>query len=586
MSLLASVLLLAATAYANPPGYYGSAVAMDGLANLTIGANGDGQVAVRFMAQHTGNIDVIVQQYQNVTPGYMGGTGGQIKWELRTDDGTANHFPSSTVLWSTIDTSPTKTKSGTVIQWFDLSPSVPVTAGTLYHIVYTNVDPSPNTNYVSFDGIYTQKNSSPVQPAYADSNLVTLWGGPNWTENLHITPEFNVHYSDGYVQGTGYVDSTSISGSASEVFTVSGGNQVVTGVSAAGGTGLYFSLTSGGATIISGTGSSGSYPNWTTYTFPSPITLVNGQTYTLTVSGAYRAVQKGKPYGMYTSFTDGYYAGNSAYDLEFYFTTVASGTAALPPPTNLNVAGSGATQATLAWAKPATATPAGYKLYWGTVSGNYTSNVKAGNVLRYTVQGLSAGTTYYFAATDYDATGNESARSNEVSWTCAATCAYALSPASQTVAAAGGSGAVSVTAQGSNCSWGVSGAPSWITIASGGTGTSSGTVNYTVAANTASSSRSAGLTVAGHTFTVTQGGAAVSSYTIAASAGSGGSISPSGSVQVKPGASQSFSIAAAQGHSIGSVVVDGQAVGALSSYTFSKVNSNHTISVSFKSRWW
>lgn len=338
--LLASMVVLVMTAaigHANPPGYYGSAVAMDALGNLTIGP--DGQVAIRFMCTHSGAIDRIVQQYQNVTPGYMGGTGGQIKWELRTDDGTANHFPSSTVLWTVTDTSPTNTKSGTVIQWFDVNPAVQVTAGTLYHIVYTNVDASPDTNYVSFDGINTQKNSSPVQPCYEDANLMAFSQGPNWTPNLHTTPEFNVHYSDGYAQGTGYVDSMTSGNPASETFTVSGGNQIATSVSAAG-TGLSFVLTSGGQTIASGAGSAGAYPNWTTYTFPSPITLVDGQTYTLTVSGSvYKAVQKGTPYGMYTSFPDGYYTANKAYDLQFYFTTLN----AAPPaaPTGLHITGTG-----------------------------------------------------------------------------------------------------------------------------------------------------------------------------------------------------------------------------------------------------
>jgi hypothetical protein len=77
-------------------------------------------------------------------------------------------------------------------------------------------------------------------------------------------------------------------------------------------------------------------------------------------------------------------------------------------------------------------------------------------------------------------------------------------------------------------------------------------------------------------------GGTTTSYTITASAGTGGSISPSGSVSVTSGGSQSFSIAPASGYSISSVVVDGASVGAVSSYTFSNVTSNHTISASFK----
>ena len=68
----------------------------------------------------------------------------------------------------------------------------------------------------------------------------------------------------------------------------------------------------------------------------------------------------------------------------------------------------------------------------------------------------------------------------------------------------------------------------------------------------------------------TPGGA----YTISASAGSGGSISPSGAVSVNPGASQAFAITANSGYSIGSVLVDGVSQGAITSYTFTNVVAN------------
>jgi|GEM_PF-2559793 len=71
-------------------------------------------------------------------------------------------------------------------------------------------------------------------------------------------------------------------------------------------------------------------------------------------------------------------------------------------------------------------------------------------------------------------------------------------------------------------------------------------------------------------------------YTINASASANGSISPSGNVSVTAGNSQSFSIAASSGFEILDVVVNGSSVGAVSSYTFSSVFSNHTISASFK----
>lgn len=72
-----------------------------------------------------------------------------------------------------------------------------------------------------------------------------------------------------------------------------------------------------------------------------------------------------------------------------------------------------------------------------------------------------------------------------------------------------------------------------------------------------------------------------SSYILTASAGSGGAISPSGTTSVNAGGSQVFSITPASGYEISEVAVDGASVGAVSSYTFSNVQSNHTISASF-----
>jgi hypothetical protein len=61
---------------------------------------------------------------------------------------------------------------------------------------------------------------------------------------------------------------------------------------------------------------------------------------------------------------------------------------------------------------------AGYKLYYGTSSGNYTSMINVGNAATYTytINNLARG-TYYFAVTAYDTQNNESSYSNEVSGT-------------------------------------------------------------------------------------------------------------------------------------------------------------------------
>ncbi|MCX6868233.1 MAG: hypothetical protein NTV46_18905, partial [Verrucomicrobia bacterium] len=70
-------------------------------------------------------------------------------------------------------------------------------------------------------------------------------------------------------------------------------------------------------------------------------------------------------------------------------------------------------------------------------------------------------------------------------------------------------------------------------------------------------------------------------YTITASAGTGGSISPSGAVVVNSGANQTFTITPDSGYAISAVTVDSSSVGAVSSYPFTNVTANHTIAASF-----
>lgn len=71
----------------------------------------------------------------------------------------------------------------------------------------------------------------------------------------------------------------------------------------------------------------------------------------------------------------------------------------------------------LAWDPSPEPLVTGYRLYYGPSSGNYTNVVDAGNGTDCTVTGLDGGTTYYFAATAYTATGGESAFSNVASLT-------------------------------------------------------------------------------------------------------------------------------------------------------------------------
>ena len=70
-------------------------------------------------------------------------------------------------------------------------------------------------------------------------------------------------------------------------------------------------------------------------------------------------------------------------------------------------------------------------------------------------------------------------------------------------------------------------------------------------------------------------------HTITATVETGGSISPSGSVSVADGASRTFSITPNADYAINDVVVDGVSQGAISTFTFTNVTANHTITATF-----
>jgi hypothetical protein len=75
---------------------------------------------------------------------------------------------------------------------------------------------------------------------------------------------------------------------------------------------------------------------------------------------------------------------------------------------------------TLEWDPNTETDLAGYKIYYGTASGSYSTPIPIGLQSTYTITGLEPG-TYYFAVTAFNSDGLESAFSNEVSTAVAGT---------------------------------------------------------------------------------------------------------------------------------------------------------------------
>jgi hypothetical protein len=74
------------------------------------------------------------------------------------------------------------------------------------------------------------------------------------------------------------------------------------------------------------------------------------------------------------------------------------------------------TSVTLAWNSSTDSTIAGYNIYYGGASYTYTNEISVGKATSVTISGLVQGTTYYFAATTYSASGLESAFSSELAY--------------------------------------------------------------------------------------------------------------------------------------------------------------------------
>ena len=110
----------------------------------------------------------------------------------------------------------------------------------------------------------------------------------------------------------------------------------------------------------------------------------------------------------------------------------------------------------------------------------------------------------------------------------------------------------------------------------------------TPATATTSGTKHKECTVCGYTMTTetipatgSGGGGGNTYYTIKATVGVNGSISPSGNVSVREGLDQTFTITPDKGYAVSNVKIDGKSIGAVKSYTFENVKKSHTIEVIF-----
>jgi hypothetical protein len=74
---------------------------------------------------------------------------------------------------------------------------------------------------------------------------------------------------------------------------------------------------------------------------------------------------------------------------------------------------------------------------------------------------------------------------------------------------------------------------------------------------------------------------AINTYTITATAGNNGITDPAGEVVAEYGASQTFAITPNEGYHVEDVLVDGESIGAVTTYTFENITEDHTLHATF-----
>jgi hypothetical protein len=238
-----------------------------------------------------------------------------------------------------------------------------------------------------------------------------------------------------------------------------------------------------------------------------------------------------------------------------------------------------AASVTLAWDPPNDPAVKGYNIYYGLSGTSFKtspgSTINSATQTQIVISGLDEGKTYQFAATSHDGNGRESDFSAEIS--------YKIPVSVYSVSAAvlpGETGTIS--SGGFNCRNNCS-----TNFASGSSPVFAITPDSAYRVTDVKINGSSIGPATSYTFTNISANQSISAsfalkqYTINASAGTGGSISPSGAQTVNHGDSASYTITAATGYKISSVTVNGVSVGAVSNYTFSNITRNNTIYASF-----
>jgi hypothetical protein len=290
---------------------------------------------------------------------------------LNTDDGTASHNPSTTVLASyVISGAATLPSPARYFYTMKFSSPPTLTAGQIYHMVFKNIDANPAVNFISVDALYQLNPSAPVQQALGnlDAGVLLSDVDGSWKPRLGYTPIYQLSFTNGMTEGVGYMEGwvgapepISAPTAVRETFTVSGSSVKISSASVrvarvSGNDPLVVRLeNASGALIEQATIPASAIPQsnasapsyfWASLPFSATYTLLAGSTYHLdletSATSTYETfpIRKGLAYGFQNStyFHDGSAqvelngswfgwtqwgaANRTDGDLQFYFSVV------------------------------------------------------------------------------------------------------------------------------------------------------------------------------------------------------------------------------------------------------------------------
>ena len=151
-----------------------SVVAADTLANTRIGGPYGTALAFRFRSRWTGvvrGVRVYVVLNSDGRDGYSGGSGGKLRVTLARDSGAPRHLPTRHAL-AAASVAPPSHDAWPLVAF---PKPARVVAGHYYHVVFTNDDPDPRTNYVSINSLLAYGHGEPA-PSLGDGMSVLLAG--------------------------------------------------------------------------------------------------------------------------------------------------------------------------------------------------------------------------------------------------------------------------------------------------------------------------------------------------------------------------------------------------------------------------